>query len=421
VGHHLTTLPSGVTVVTEPMPSVRSATVGMWVAVGSRDEAPGEAGASHLLEHLLFKGTGRRSAREIAEAIDGVGGEMNAFTTKEVTCFHARVLARDLPVAFEVLADMLVDARNADEDVEAEREVVLSELDVHHDSPGDLVHCVLEELVFGDHPLAADPLGTVASVASLDRARIHRHYLDSYRPESLVVAAAGDVDHDRLVGLAERWLGDLSRPGGRWPSRREPDLVDGGHVRLRQRPTEQVHVALGVRGVSQLDDDRFAVRVLDGLLGGGPSSRLFHEIRETRGLAYSTYSDAATYTDAGLFGAFAGTSPGKVDEVVELMRRELDRVAEDVTPAEVERAKGALTGATILSLEESGSRMVRLGSQAAGGAPIVTVEESLRRIAEVGVEDVRRVAHRLLDRPRSLAVVGPFGSAEVDRFAAAVA
>ncbi len=415
--HQLTTLPSGVTVVTETMSSVRSVTLGAWIATGSRDEAPEEAGCAHFLEHLLFKGTTRRSARQIAEALDAVGGEMNAFTSKEMTCFFARVLDRDLPLAFEVLADMLVDARNAPPDVESERQVVLSEIDIHLDSPDDLAHTDLAETVLQDHPLALEVLGSFDSITRLDRDTIHRFYLDRYRPENLVIAAAGNVDHDALVALTDELLGDLGRPGGGGRERHPPERFGERAVSVRQRPTEQVHVVMGVPGLADQDDDRWAMRVLNTALGGGMSSRLFQEIREERGLAYTAYSHASYYTDTGLFEAYVGTAPGKLDEVLEVLRGELDRVAEDITAEEVERAKGALTGATVLSLEDTGSRMTRIGRQVVAGAPIVTVDEALRRISEVDVEAVRRVTARVLGRPRDLAIVGPFATDEADRFA----
>jgi predicted Zn-dependent peptidase len=421
VEHQLTTLPSGVTVVTEPMESVRSVALGMWVAVGSRDETPAQAGCSHFLEHLLFKGTSTRSARDIAESLDAVGGEMNAFTSKEVTCFYARVLDRDLPLAFDVLADMLVDARNAPPDVEAERTVVLSEIDIHLDTPDDLVHTDLGELVLGSHPLALETLGSVESITGMHRDTIHGYYLDHYRPDNLVVAAAGSVDHDEVVRLADTLLGDLGRPGGARPPRRAPEAYGAGELSVRRRPTEQAHVAFGVPGLTQQHEDRWALRVLSTLLGGGMSSRLFQEIRETRGLAYTTYSFTSAYTDGGMVGAYAGTSPGKVDEVLDVLRAELDRVAEDVTAAEVERAKGSLTGGTVLGLEDTGSRMSRVGRQVATGVPIVTVDEALEAIAAVDVDAVRTVALRLLGQPRNLAVVGPFAPEERERFASAVA
>ncbi len=419
--HELTVLPSGLTVVTETMRSVRSVTLGAWIATGSRDEGTDEAGCAHFLEHLLFKGTRRRTARQIAEALDAVGGEMNAFTGKELTCFYARVLDRDVALAFDVLADMLVDATNAPADVEAERQVVLSEIDLHLDSPDDLAHTDLAETLLGEHPLALEVLGSFDSITRLDRETIHRFYLERYRPENLVVAAAGNVDHDTLVTLADELLGDLGRPGGRRPDRRPPQRFGEHEVSVRQRPTEQAHVVLGGPGLAQDDDDRWALRVLNTALGGGMSSRLFQEIREERGLAYTAYSHASYYTDTGLFEAYVGTSPGKLDEVLTVLRGELDRVVDDLTAEEVERAKGALKGATVLGLEDTGSRMTRIGRQVATSSPVVSVDDALGRIAEVDVEEVRRVAARVLQRPRDLAIVGPFAPDEAERFAPTVA
>jgi predicted Zn-dependent peptidase len=418
VAYERTTLPSGVTVVTEHIPSVRSVSLGLWVSVGSRDERPEQAGCSHFLEHLLFKGTSTRSARDIAEALDAVGGELNAFTSKELTCFYARVLDEDLPLAFEVLADMIVDARNDERDVDAERQVVLSELDELHEAPDELVHADFCELVLGDHPLAAETLGTLQSVTRLERDTIHAYYLEAYRPETLTVAAAGNLEHAEVVELTDALLGDLGRPGGSRAPRTPPQHYRAGELHLRPRPSEQAHVVMGGGGLTQQDEDRWAMRVLDALLGGGMSSRLFQEIREVRGLAYTTFSYAASYTDGGLVGAYAGTSPGKVDEVLDVLRYELDRAASDVTAAEVERAKGALTGATVLGLEDTGSRMSRLGKQVATGAPIVTVDEALERIAAVDVGAVRDVADRVLGGGRDLAVVGPFDEGDRDRFLA---
>lgn len=403
------------------MPSVRSVALGVWVGVGSRDEHPAEAGCSHILEHLLFKGTTRRSALDIAETIDAVGGEMNAFTSKELTCFYVRVLDRDLPVAFEVLADMIVDARNAPEDVEAERQVVLSELDIHVDSPDELVLADAAEALLGTHPLAREPLGTVDSVAGMDRDTIDDYYRTNYRPQLLTVAAAGNVDHDRVVTLVDQLLGDLGRPGGRRIPRAAPEQYLGGQVLVRHRPTEQVHVAMVCPGLTIAHEQRWPARVLDTLLGGGMSSRLFQEIRERRGLAYTTFSFEASYTDAGMFGAYVGTSPGKLDEVLGVLREELDRVARDVTAGEVERAKNALRGGTVLGLEDTGSRMSRLGSQVTNGMEIVTVDEALERVAAVGLGDVRAVAASLLAAPRSLAIVGPYDPQEAERFRSVVA
>ncbi len=422
MSYRQTTLDSGIQVITEAMPSVRSAAIGFWIGIGSRDEPPAQAGASHFLEHLLFKGTGRRSARAIAEALDAVGGEMNAFTSKEFTCFYARVLDRDLPLAVDVLADMIVDATNAAPDVEAERQVVLEEINIHLDTPEDLVHSDFSELLFDGHPLGAETLGSVASITAMSRDDIHAWYLDRYRPATLTVAAAGNLDHDELVALVDEHSGDLGRPGGRAPARTAPDPAPVERsplerVSVRHRPTEQVHVALGVPGVAQEDDRRHALRVANMLLGGGMSSRLFQEIREQRGLAYSTYSYLGAYTDGGLFGAYAGTTPAKVDDLLKVLHDELDRVVEDVTDDEVSRAKGAVAGGMVLGLEDPGSRMTRLGRLVATGAEVVAIDELLARVDEVDVDAVRAVASQLLSAPHLLTVVGPFDEDDRDRFA----
>ena len=414
--HESTTLPSGVRVVTETMSSVRSVSLGLWLAVGSRDEHPDEAGCSHFLEHTLFKGTATRSARDIAESLDSVGGELNAFTSKELTCFHARVLDTDLPLAFEVLADMLVASRNRPEDVEAERQVVLSELDALHDAPDELVHTEFCQLVLGDHPLAAETLGTLRSISGLDRDTIHGYYLDRYRPEALVVAAAGNVEHDRVVELADGLLGDLGRPGRSRAERRPVEGYRTGAVTIRHRPSEQVHLVLGGAGLDHRDDDRFALKVLDTVLGGGMSSRLFQQIREQRGLAYSTYSYHAAYGDAGWFGAYAGTSPGRVDELLKVMVGELDRVADTLEADEVARAKGSVRGSVVLGLEDTGSRMTRLGKMLCTGAELLTIDDALERIDAVDLDAVREVAEAVLSGPRSLAVVGPFTDDDRPRF-----
>ena len=416
-----TTTASGIRVITETMPAVRSAAIGMWIGVGSRDEAPDEHGCSHFLEHLLFKGTEHRSARRIAEELDAVGGEMNAFTSRELTCFYARVLDHDLPLATDVLADMLVAATNAADDVEAERQVVLSEIDIHLDSADDLVHSDLAEAVFGDHPLARETLGTVESITALTRDDIHGYFLDRYRPANLTVAAAGNVEHEDVVRLVETHLGDLGRPEGTPPDRSVPPAVPAQRVHLRNRPTEQAHVAVGGAALASRDPRRHALRVLNVSLGGGMSSRLFQEIRETRGLAYSTYSYASGFTDTGIYAAYAGTTPAKVDEVLKVALAQLDGIAEDVTLDEVERAKGALKGGLVLGLEDPTSRMMRIGKHVCLGTELVTVDEAIASIEAVDLDAVRAVAREVLGGARSLAVVGPFEEGDRERFERVVA
>jgi predicted Zn-dependent peptidase len=395
---------------------VRSVALGIWVGVGSRDEQPHQAGCSHFLEHLLFKGTQRRSARDIAEALDAVGGEMNAFTSKELTCFYARVLDRDLPLAADVLGDMMVGATNSPDDVEAERQVVLEEINIHLDSPDDLVHSDLSEAVLGDHPLALETLGTFDGITGMDRGTIDGYFRSWYRPANLIVAAAGNVSHDQVVALVDDHLGDVGRAGGQRPERTTPVPAEP-RVHVRHRPTEQVHVALGGPAIAHGDPRRHALRVLTVLLGGGMSSRLFQEIREQRGLAYTTYSYAAGYTDTGLHGAYAGTTPARVDEVLKVLSDQLDTVADTVTDDEVDRAKGALKGGMVLGLEDTGSRMSRLGKLTAMDAELMTVDDAIAAVDAVTIDDVRAIARDVFGGPRSLAVVGPFAEDDPDRFA----
>ncbi|MFT5223980.1 MAG: putative Zn-dependent peptidase [Glaciecola sp.] len=415
-----TQLPSGVRIGTESIDSVRSAAVGMWIGVGSRDEAAHQAGCSHFLEHLLFKGTAARSALEIAYSLDEVGGELNAFTSKEVTCFYARVIDKDLRLATDVLGDMLVSASNTPEDFASEREVVLEEINIHLDTPDDLVHSDLSELILGEHPLALETLGSQESIRGMARDTVHEYYLEKYRPENLVVAVAGNVDHDEVVALVDEFIGDLGRPGGEAPKRSAPPIEDLGSVRVRHRPTEQVHIALGGIGMAMDDERRYAMRVLQTLLGGGMSSRLFQEIREIRGLAYTTYSYASMHTDVGQWGAYAGTTPSKLDQLLDVMIEQIDKLADSITVDEVRRAQGQLKGGTVLGLEDSGSRMNRIGKLITLGLPIISVDEILRRVDAVDLDDVRQVARDVLCAPRSLAVVGPFDESDTARFAARV-
>ena len=411
-------LPSGIRVVTEQMPDVRSIAIGFWVEIGSRDEEGADTGASHFLEHLLFKGTQRRSAKQIAEEMDAVGGDMNAFTSKEYTCFYARVLDRDLPVAGDLVGDMLQHATISDEDVEQERHVVLEEINIHFDTPEDLVHTDYTELLLGDHPLAREVLGTAQSITDMSRDRVHAYYARYYRPNNVTVAAAGNLDHDAVVALVQGMVGDLGRAGGDRPERRAPDGIAADAVRIRNRPTEQAHVVIGGPGLTRDDDDRFAMSVLNSMLGGGMSSRLFQEVRELRALAYSTYSFTSAYADAGYYGAYAGTNPAKVDELCKVMRDELDGFAETATVEEVDRAKGNLKGGMVLSLEDTGSRMTRLGKMVCTGSELISVDEAIRRIDAVDLDAVRAVAARTLAQPRSIAVVGPFEDDDRDHFAA---
>ncbi|MDQ3629429.1 MAG: insulinase family protein [Actinomycetota bacterium] len=419
-----TVLPGGLRIVTEAMPGVRSASLGVWVGVGSRDERSSTAGASHFLEHLLFKGTGRRSALEISETLDAVGGELNAFTGKEYTCFHARVLDDDLPLAIDVVADMIVGSLIRAEDVESEREVILEEIAMNDDDPDDVVHNLIASQVWGDSPLGRPIAGEPASVRTLSTAQIQAYYRRSYRPESMVVAVAGNVEHAAVVAEVELAFGRggfLQAPSGPLGSRRA-DACPGfaGGASVVARATEQANLVLALPGLRRGDSRRHAAGVLNAALGGGMSSRLFQEVREKRGLAYSVYSFASTYADTGLFGVYAGCAPAKVDAVLSLVREQLLIVADaGISQAELDRGKGQLRGSVVLGLEDSGSRMSRIGKSDLLHGELASIDEVIARIDAVTLEEVRQVAGDHLAGTPSLAVVGPFDDAS--RFAAVVA
>jgi predicted Zn-dependent peptidase len=414
-GVRRTVLPSGLRIVTESIPTTRSASVGVWVDVGSRDESPAMSGASHFLEHLLFKGTRKRTALDISAEIEAVGGETNAFTTKEYTCYYARVLDADLSLAIDVLCDAVADSILDPADVETERGVILEEIAMHEDEPGDEVHDVFTELVFGaGTPLGRLISGTEASVSAMSRTQINRFYRRRYTAPRIVVAVAGNLNHAAVVRLVRKALAGTPLDGG--PAapegRRDPDRrvrTQKPATAVRHRDTEQAHVVLGGVGIGRLDDRRFALGVLNNVLGGGMSSRLFQEIREKRGLAYSVYSYGSQYADAGLWAIYAGCAPGKLDEVLELTRAELTAVATGgVTAEEVARGKGMVKGSYVLGLEDTGSRMSRLAKSELLYGDLMTVDDLLARVDQVTPDEVNALAHDLLSAPTSLAVVGPF-------------
>jgi predicted Zn-dependent peptidase len=422
-GVRLTTLPSGVKVVTEAMPDVRSVSVGFWVDVGSRDERGPVAGATHFLEHLLFKGTQRRSALEIAEALDAVGGDLNAFTSKEFTCFYARCLDRDLPLAVDVLGDMITSATMRPDDVESERQVVLEEISIHLDTPDDLVHSVWHEAYFADHPLGREVLGDESTITAMSAEHVAGWYRRQYVPANLVVAAAGNLDHDHVVEQVVASLARLDRTGDGPAERTAPPGLARPVAVLRARPTEQAHIVLGGRGIARGDERRFAAGVLNQALGGGMASRLFQEVRERRGLAYTVYSYQGSHTDTGTFAVYAGTAPGRVDEVLTVIVDELGKArAAGITEAELERAKGNLAGSVVLALEDTGSRMNRIGKAVVTQTPLQSLDETLAAIEAVTLPDVAGMAELFCGGPLTLAVVGSFDGLErpdLERYVAA--
>ncbi|GAA3376394.1 pitrilysin family protein [Streptomyces sannanensis] len=421
-----TTLPGGLRVVTETLPSVRSATFGIWAHVGSRDETPTLNGATHYLEHLLFKGTEKRSALDISAALDAVGGEMNAFTAKEYTCYYARVLDTDLPLAIDVVCDMLTGSLILEEDVDAERGVILEEIAMTEDDPGDVVHDLFAHTMFGETPLGRPVLGTVDTIEALSADRIRRFYKKHYDPTHLVVAAAGNVDHAkvvRLVRAAFEKAGALSGtdavPVG--PRGGARAIRTAGRVELLGRKTEQAHVVLGMPGLARTDDRRWAMGVLNTALGGGMSSRLFQEVREKRGLAYSVYSYTSGFADCGLFGVYAGCRPSQVHDVLKICRDELDRVAhQGLSDEEISRAIGQLSGSTVLGLEDTGALMNRIGKSELCWGSQMSVDDMLAQIASVTPDDVRDVARDVLGRRPSLSVIGPLKDRQADRLHDAV-
>lgn len=411
----LSVLPGGIRVLTEAMPGARSATVGAWVAVGSRDEAADCHGSTHFLEHLLFKGTTRRSAFDIAEAFDRVGGEANAATGKEHTCYYARVRDVDLPMAIDVIGDMVSSATLTPEDVDNERGVILEELAMNDDDAADVAHERFAQVVLGDSPLGRPIGGTPAEIREVPRDRIHEHYQQHYVPNGLIVTAAGGLRHDEVCDLVLR-----ASQSGDWapatsdtplPRRRAQLDVHGapeGTDLVVHRATEQSHVLIGGLAISATDPRRYTLAVLSTLLGGGMSSRLFQEVREKRGLAYSVYSFAAGYSDGGYFGLYAGCAPSRVDEVVDVLTDEWERIAaEPVGEDELARGVGQLCGSLVLGLEDTGSRMSRLGRADLIYGELITVDDAIARYRAVTPDDILALATELVARPRSIVTVGP--------------
>jgi predicted Zn-dependent peptidase len=407
----LSPLPSGLRVVTEWLPGVRSASVGVWVGAGSRDEVGDQTGAAHYLEHLLFKGTARRTASQIAEEIDAVGGELNAFTAKEHTCFYAHVLDTDLPLAVDLLADVVTAATMAPRDVELERAVVLEEIAMRADDPEDLLGELFDTALFGDHPLGRPVIGSEESIKAMTRDRLHGFWRRHYSPPGMVVAAAGNISHQVVAELVDQAFptAGWAQPVGLRSGLKLPR--NGSRLVLEPEDTEQAHLMLGVRGLDRHDDRRVALEVLNAAIGGGMSSRLFQEIRERRGLAYSVYSATTNYADAGQLAVYAGCQPDRLGEVVTVIRDVLAQVATDgLTEEEVARAKGSLRGGLVLGLEDTASRMNRIGRHELDYGRQRPLRESLRAIESVRPDQVATVAADVLRRPLAAAVVGPFDS-----------
>jgi predicted Zn-dependent peptidase len=411
-----TRLDNGMQVVTDAMPDAHSVTIGFWVDAGSRDETPVEAGASHFLEHLLFKGTETRSAHSIAEDIEAVGGDMNAFTTKEYTAFYTRLIDEDLDLGLDILSEIMWEPAFRPDEIDAERQVILEEINMHEDEPSDLVHELLHEALYPGHPLGREVLGERSTITAMTRDQIANYFTTRYKPPSIVVAAAGNLDHDEVVaGIERRFTGR----NGTAPARERPALAPVRPLIVQHRTTEQAHLVVGMRALDRHDEDRFALSILNQILGGGMSSRLFQEIREKRGLVYSVFSYRAAYLESGALAIYAGTAPSRAPEVLALIDVELEKLATTaVSDRELTVAKGHIKGSLALSLEDSAGRMNRIGRSQLIHGHVIGFEETVARTEAVTHDDLRRVADRILGAERVLAVVGPFSE---DDFAERVA
>ena len=412
-----TVLDSGITVVTEPMKEVRSASVGFWFDVGARDEPTELAGTSHFLEHLLFKGTAGRTAKEIADSFDAVGGDVNAFTGKEYTCYYCRVLDDDIPMALDVLTDMLTNSIVDPTEFESERKVILEEIAMHEDSPDELVHDLFFRSMWEGHPLGRPVLGYNESVGAVTRDEVVDYWRGRYAPNNLVVAAAGHIEHDDLVERVARLLPEHA---GQRTVRAETPPASHGGVDVHKKVTEQAHIVFGTAGLHRSHPDRHALTLLDTVLGGGMSSRLFQEVRERRGLAYSVYSYRSLFAGTGTFAVYAGTTPQNAETVIDIIREEFNSVVSDgITQTELERAKGHVRGSLVLASEDPGSRMNRLGRQQITTGEILSIDELIDLFDSLDQDDIRRVIDGVLASAGTLVtIVGPFDEGAFDRYAA---
>ena len=402
----LTTLPNGLRVITEQMPTLRSVAVGCWVDTGARDEWATEAGASHFLEHLLFKGTEELSARHISETFDGMGAESNAFTSKEQTCYWARLVDEDLPVGLRLLSEMLQRPAFRQNEIDSERQVVFEEINMHEDDPQDSAFEAFTRAHYSGHALGKPVLGTRESISAMTRDALHGYWGRRYGPGSTVVALAGAVEHSEAVELAEELFGEWSGDGV--GHEYHPNTC-GASVGLVERETEQAHLVLGGDGMGRSDDRRWALGVLNMVLGVGMSSRLFTSVREERGLAYAIFSFNHSYADNGLWGVYVGTTPAQTGQVMEIIEDQLSQLMKDgITEAELEKARGAARGSLALAMEDSRSRMIRLGRDEICGLEHLSMDERLQRLLSVDRDQVMEVAGQMFSGPRTLGAVGPF-------------
>ena len=408
-----TVLDNGVCVLTEHMESVRSVALGMWVRVGNRDETPEQAGISHFMEHMLFKGTPTRSALDISMHFDSIGAELNAFTSREYTCFYARFMDTHLATAFEVLSDMVVNAKFAQEDIDPERQVVIEEIARSEDAPDEYVFDVFSDAIYPTHPLGRPVLGNRGTVSGFTTDDMRAYHDAHYTTENLTIVACGNIAHDDVVELAKRYLEDMI--AGERLVRRDAPEASRMALNALTKDTEQAHVILGYPSICARDERRFAYSLLETILGGAMSARLFQEIREKRGLAYAVFTSTALYEDAGSFSMYAGSRPENLEEVITVAREQFEKVRkEGVTQAELERAQELASGSFVMGMESTRVRMTRLGRMATCNLELSSVEETLQKYRNVTVADVNAAAEELFGQDMITAVVSPYSQTEIE-------
>lgn len=402
-----TTLPNGIRVLSEYVPYVDSVSVGVWVDAGSRDEHGKSRGVSHFIEHMLFKGTERRSARQIADEMDTLGGHLNAFTDKETTWYYAKVLSEHLPTTVDILADMILHSTLDEVELDREKNVILEEITRYEDTPDDLVHDIFAQTLWHSHPLGNPVIGTRSAVEGFDRDSLLKHLHKAYTPDNMVVSAAGNIRHGTLVELIERYFNEMI---GRQNPRNPVPAIASGDSKLTTKPVEQVHFCIGTRGYCQSCEDKYILAVLDAVLGGGMSSRLFQEIRENRGLVYSIGSYSASYREGGMFAVYAGTSQKNAEIVIDLVRKEFELIkTEKLGEIELVRAKNQIKGALVLGQESMSNRMSRMANSELYFGRIIPVQEIIEAVMKVTADDVIRIANELfVDGQIAFAAVGPF-------------
>lgn len=410
-----TLLPSGLRIITEEVPTVRSATIGYWVGIGSVDETPEVAGAAHFLEHLLFKGTSKRNALEISSEIESVGGDMNAFTTQEYTCFHAKVLDENVPLAVDVLSDMLADSKVTPQDTEQERNVVLEEISMHEDEPAELSYDRFSQKLLGDQPIGRPIIGTRETITNMTRDQVNGFYQNFYSPQNTVISMAGNFKHEEAVDLVAQTLKNT-----RWNTQNQPKPLrdksplpaSGKGVTLVSKDTEQSHLVWGMKALDRHHPDRYALSVLNAALGGGMSSRLFQEIREKHGLVYTVYSFSHQFTGVGMFGVYAGCMKERVGDVVALIRSELAKVVQNgITPDELDRGKGQIKGSILLGLEDTNARMTRLAKSELVMGEYQTIDQAIEKVNSVTLNQTQQLAEQIFTQDGLLSVVGQFDDA----------